>query len=1258
MSRYSDSLTSSAADLTLSEVLRRPVDVLLGVGVDAATALADINITSVFDLGSSSLFAQAATAASASRTPVELIAADILSDSAALTPLEEVPDLDVTSLRGLGLTTGARVKEALHVQTIRDLAHWPPRRLAHDMVTEALGTDLGDVEERQAEELRPRFGEYPTERVYYDTLFMLGTVDEDRARKASSESLGQEIRDRTPVSRAVDLGDLAGSGDVGFETPAVGVLADYSQSWFAQGITLGHMIHSLALAPGEATRVAVVDWSRRTRATAAETVEEAEQLDSSQTHARSISEVQNAVANEMQSGGSITTGWAESSSKAKGFAGSVGGGVAGMFKGVSGVLGFGLGGSKSSQQSTTSSRATSTSWSVGSREVMAEMTQRVNDRTEQHSTSVRNRRATAVREVSQAEHEEVSTRVVANYNHMHALTVQYYEVVQIYRVAVELNRLTRVLFLPFKPLDFTSDKGMDLVARFRAQLMEAALNVRAAGLLQDPAGTVTVREARRFHRPLSVADDILFHQQGDVFTEASGSVVASPAAGASAAASETGTGIIGPLSLPTVVRPGSVVAEIPGDARLVSLSFESVGIDKVHIDRPGSDSSKDTFPLADGTDQIDFTQPVFLRQIEKIRVARDDGDQKRGSMTLTFEVGGRLASAVVNLDLTDSRRMQRAAYLESDTSDRRDELLTHLQSNRGYYTEAVFSRLDSASLVQLLAGHEWDGEPLVDQIEPTPVAVAGNYLVLRAPARESDTSGLGDDRTWGEVLDDLFDRSRGKSLPKQQNDRLVPIPTGGVFAEAVLGRSNSAEKLDITRFWNWQDSPIPLEPPDITGVTPGSRAQAEDLTPGQLGQPVVTMQNAAPLPEPAGLTAALGALANGSMFRDMSGLAGTQQVAQGASAGTLSAATEAGKIASENFKAATTQATEMGKAAADLWKANKSAGGGGSDGGSGGLSGASPSVQGAHINQGRDLDERGISNDRGLRGPVRPGEMPGVDPGFTDFLEQANLVGPGTGSGGFSSEQAFSDSAVGASPQLIGATAAALGAASPAAAGTGVQAFLQNSAIDAVEDLVLFLFRFEADRAGILPPNVRLIPMRLHDNGADFERTDYSAWTNSGTDVYVNVRKLVRDVMPAVANGNLLDAIQTLRFIGVLVLRHEFKHIEQFNRPGGGPPGTFEQMVAFEIEAYSEDVTWLNIPANRTFLSSSYGKPMSTIDAVRDGLNQSATDFQGFEDGGNVGGALRDELKTAPGRYLPDKVQGKSAYAIGDLYRTSPPFTP
>src|SRR5262249_9768793 len=148
-----------------------------------------------------------------------------------------------------------------------------------------------------------------------------------------------------------------------------------------------------------------------------------------------------------------------------------------------------------------------------------------------------------------------------------------------------------------------------------------------------------------------------------------------------------------------------------------------------------------------------------------------------------------------------------------------------------------------------------------------------NYVVLRAPVADDEDSGLRSGNqpspTWGQLLE-------RRGLSNMNIDRrLIPIPTGGVFAEAVLGRSNSAEKLDITRFWHWEDSPIPMLPTEIAPVQTGSRATPEDLTPGQLSPPLLNIVNPTSLPDPTGLGAALNALATLN-FRDMSGLAGTQ----------------------------------------------------------------------------------------------------------------------------------------------------------------------------------------------------------------------------------------------------------------------------------------------------------------------------------------------------------------------------------------------
>lgn len=56
---------------------------------------------------------------------------------------------------------------------------------------------------------------------------------------------------------------------------------------------------------------------------------------------------------------------------------------------------------------------------------------------------------------------------------MHALTVQYYEVLQVYRTKASLAKVDKVVFIPVKLMDFKND---DLIRRFRAVLVAASPN--------------------------------------------------------------------------------------------------------------------------------------------------------------------------------------------------------------------------------------------------------------------------------------------------------------------------------------------------------------------------------------------------------------------------------------------------------------------------------------------------------------------------------------------------------------------------------------------------------------------------------------------------------------------------------------------------------------------------------------------------------------------------------------------------------------
>ncbi|WP_439674048.1 hypothetical protein [Embleya sp. MST-111070] len=208
------------------------------------------------------------------------------------------------------------------------------------------------------------------------------------------------------------------------------------QSWSAQGVTLGRLLHSLALAPGESTKVAVVDWQRSTKATGTETAAENEALAGTTDQNRSISEVANAIAIEEQHGSSQAFQHGNSS----GSGGSIG------------VSLFGMGGGGNWGKSSNTGFATAVSRSTGVKSVATDATQRISARTQQLATAARSRNMTVVRETTQTEKDQVVTRVVTNYNHMHAMSVQYYEVVQVYNVTTKPTKLERCLFIPLQEL--------------------------------------------------------------------------------------------------------------------------------------------------------------------------------------------------------------------------------------------------------------------------------------------------------------------------------------------------------------------------------------------------------------------------------------------------------------------------------------------------------------------------------------------------------------------------------------------------------------------------------------------------------------------------------------------------------------------------------------------------------------------------------------------------------------------------------------
>ncbi|HRH47367.1 MAG TPA: LecA/PA-IL family lectin [Panacibacter sp.] len=183
------------------------------------------------------------------------------------------------------------------------------------------------------------------------------------------------------------------------------------------------------------------------------------------------------------------------------------------------------------------------------------------------------------------------------------------------------------------------------------------------------------------------------------------------------------------------------------------------------------------------------------------------------------------------------------------------KLLTHLNSNQGYYNRIVWMMMDSVERRLYLESSLSDFPEILTVMDDMPLAVTGNSLAFPCDLPEMLPANDAIKRTEpGEIVESI-----------------VCFPTRGLFAEAQLGHCNSCEERDITRMWDWNEMTTET-PPEIAGIAPGPKSTTTTLTPTQLPGNVIQITTPQNAPDPTGLANALTLLGNGNAFRDMSGL--------------------------------------------------------------------------------------------------------------------------------------------------------------------------------------------------------------------------------------------------------------------------------------------------------------------------------------------------------------------------------------------------
>ncbi len=707
-----------------------------------------------------------------------------------------------------------------------------------------------------------------------------------------------------------------------------GSLLNYEMSWIPINHGLGQVLYSLTLAPCESVNLAIIDWFRQDTLQRDELTSNSEAILHDQRRDRTIDEAVEAMVEEFQKGKSLLGGTA----------GVGGGGISGIFS-VTGSHAIGIGRSQSE----------------GERNTEASTIQNLSDRITQASNALRELRSTIVVQASQAERERIETRTVRNNNHSHSLTILYYEVVRHYCVATKLATKQDVFFV-----DFSSQ----LIDAFDETTVVANRIVLERYLLDPMLAEYFDAAERLLYNYEGVPEEV---REPEVFNM-------------------TGIDV-------------AVMTGDPGTNQDVSFRMQLADgfIWEKEIDPRGNSFEEDSLTSQRFT-YVDDLPAVPPEEVQRVGIKyRTPGRNWRFSgLTVHFSdteassvrrlydssIDGSPLLPIPHLFTRDGEwwsgpiRFERVHDSFEDYSEQiaaraadRDlarQLFDHLTHNKHYYNKLIWLNEDPDARAVRLDQYFEDGRSLLDSIDNYIVGISGNYVAFPA----------------GELVVHI----PGPNSPIYPVERILSLPTRGAFAESKLSHCNASEKIDETRFWNWQESPCPADAPQISGISPGSRFQPSSGISPTVPSSSLGVEGAPEAPTPSGLSDVLALLKTPNIFRDMSGID-----ALGPLLGTLAEVAgkvedrrlqENGETERERIKAEKEDSSEGGgssESSSPSGSGTGRSGNGGSSGGSGGSgSPASPQPSAAREQLGesqvlRDTLNRGI--DEGWMSEGEAGEQ-------------------------------------------------------------------------------------------------------------------------------------------------------------------------------------------------------------------------------------------------------------------------------------------
>jgi murein DD-endopeptidase MepM/ murein hydrolase activator NlpD len=699
-----------------------------------------------------------------------------------------------------------------------------------------------------------------------------------------------------------------------------GHLLHFKQEWMPDGYSIGDIVYSLPLAPGQKKQIAVLDWERRESAANSQSLEYEESLNNSLIRDRDINEIVSGTLTENIRGSSKAT--------TSGIGFGLGGAIMGAFSGGTFGALLGISGGKSSSGASAGQ--------TSNRESTVNSLQSISDRTHQAASVVRAQRATVVQTVSQGERVQATAESVANYNHCHAITIQYFEVLRHFSVRNRLAGVQECLFIPLQMSPFDLQKCL----RWRNSLEKHLLRRELLGAFDAVARVQNEKESpfENYYDSIgfprrNFAEQAINNYSGELFMEFFFFNTKEKKIDDEIIAFFTFFGIsldqfrdraitdeelaehVGPRAIEYLLDAFTIETDKGVDLKLdltllstfrqnstlrVSMrqsagTSTSIARDQIAAVNIKLDLSKLSAQAADNLRQFQNKYMKIRLRSGNLRYRTDNLSGVLFSGGIDNDIFADGDGAYVVTPLTrDELRNPRGEDVSAVNN-----LIHHLNENLEHYHKCLFFDMTPERRFMLLDGIIAPGKALgrsvASVVENRVIGIAGNSLIMPvAPGYQLDPT-----------IDETFDLF-AQYYHEDPEPMRISIPTKGIYAEAVMGKCNSCEEKEESRFWRWEESPIPDSP--NTQILPLNtdtrRADPGDLQPRDFPNPVVNIQNAPSLPDPSGLQNLLQLLGKGDSFRDITGLNQTQLNALAAFQKTLDTAQSFGKEASELAKSA------------------------------------------------------------------------------------------------------------------------------------------------------------------------------------------------------------------------------------------------------------------------------------------------------------------------------------------------------------------